>query len=60
MTVTYEVHEGYPSWHQQRAGAICAAMTTGFPTREVANDFADKLRERHPTLRVVVYERRIS
>lgn len=54
---TYEVHEGYPSWHQQRAGHISAAATTGFTTREAAEKLADGLRRHHPNLRVFIIER---
>lgn len=57
MKVTYEVHEGSPSWHQSRAGHISAAVTTGFETREDANAFAERLKANHPRLRVFVVER---
>jgi hypothetical protein len=48
VTETWDVHEGRPSWHQQRAGHISAAVTTGFKTREDAEAFAVKLRTHHP------------
>lgn len=53
---TYEVHEGYPSWHQQRAGHSSAAATVGFRSREEAEAFAARLTAHHPNLRVVVRE----
>lgn len=57
-TTTWEVHEGYPSWHQQRAGHISAAATTGFQSREDAEAFAARLRSHHPNMRVFVLERK--
>lgn len=56
LVIMYEVHEGRPSWHQQRAGHISAAVTTGFPTREDAEAFAQRLRDHHPHLYVFVLE----
>src|SRR5262245_58507103 len=60
MATTYEVHEGYPSWHQQRAGQISAAATVGFTTREAAEKLAAGLKAHHPTLRVFIIEHRSS
>jgi hypothetical protein len=57
---TYEVHEGYPSWHQQRAGAISAAATVGFTSRADAEQLAEGLRRNHPGLYVRVIEREDS
>ena len=54
QSATYEVHEGRPSWHQQRAGHISAAVTTGFRTKEEAEAFAARLREHHPNMPVFV------
>lgn len=59
-TITYDVHEGSPSWHQQRAWIISAAVTTGFKTREEAEEFAAKLRAHHPNMRVFITERRVK
>lgn len=56
FSVSYEVHEGRPSWHQARAGAISAGVTTGFVTRAAADEFADRLRAHHPSLYVFVRE----
>jgi hypothetical protein len=53
---TYDVHEGYPSWHQQRAGHISAAVTTGFKTREEAEAHMARLKAHHPALHVFVRE----
>lgn len=55
---TYEVHEGRPSWDQQRAGHISAAVTSGFATCEDAEAFAVKLRQHHPNMPVFVRERK--
>lgn len=52
----WEVHEGRPSWHQQRAGHISAAVTTGFRDRAEAEQFAQRLRDNHPGLYVFVRE----
>lgn len=51
---SWDVHEGRPSWHQQRAGHISAATTSGFKTRDEAEAFADKLRAKHPGMPVFV------
>lgn len=51
---SWDVHEGQPSWHQQRAGHVSAASTTGFKTRAEAESFADKLRANHPQMLVFV------
>jgi len=52
----FEVHEGAPSWHQQRAGHISAGVTTGFSTRAAADEHADRLRANHPGIPVFVRE----
>ena len=57
---TYEVHEGRPSWHQQRAGHISAAVTTGFPSRDEAEAFAARLQAHHPHMSVFVIERKVK
>lgn len=54
----WEVHEGRPSWHQQRAGHISAAVTTGFETRQQAEEFAQRLRDHHPGMHVFAQESR--
>ena len=43
--IEFRVHEGQPSWHQRRAGHRSAGVTTGFKTREAAEEFAAKLRK---------------
>lgn len=43
--IEFRVHEGQPSWHQRRAGYRSAGVTTGFKTREAAEEFAAKLRK---------------
>lgn len=53
---TYEVHEGIPSWHQQKAGHISAGVTTGFATRKDAEDFAERLKSQHPGMQVFIRE----
>jgi hypothetical protein len=53
---TWDVHEGRPSWHQQRAGHISAAVTSGFKSPEDAEAFAAKLRAQHPNMPVFVLE----
>lgn len=55
---TYDVHEGRPSWHQQRAGHISAGVTTGFVTRADAEAFAARLQAHHPDMPVFVRERK--
>lgn len=57
QATTYEVHEGRPSWHQQRAGHISAAATVGFKSREAAEEFAEGLRRHHPGMPVFVLQR---
>jgi hypothetical protein len=44
----WEVWQGRPSWHQQKAGHGCASITSGFPTKEEADECARKYREKHP------------
>jgi len=55
----YDVHEGSPSWHQQRAGHISAAVTTGFKTRAEAEKFKEGLKKHHPNLHVFIIEREV-
>lgn len=55
---TWEVHEGRPSWHQQRAGHISAAVTSGFKSKEEADTFAGKLKAHHPEMPVFVLKAR--
>ena len=55
---TYDVHEGRPSWHQQKAGHTSAAVTTGFPTRDDAEAYVARVRQHHPLLPLLVVERR--
>ncbi len=55
---TFDVHEGHPSWHQQRAGHISAGITSGFTSREDAEAFAARLKAHHPDMPVFVVERR--
>ena len=54
---TYEVHEGRPSWHQQCAGHISAAVTTGFTSRADAEKLVEGLKKHHPDLHVFIIER---
>ena len=51
---TWDVHEGMPSWHQQRAGHISAAVTSGYETQELAEAFAERLRAKYPGMLVFV------
>jgi hypothetical protein len=55
--IVYDVHEGSPSWHQQRAGHISAAVTSGFRTRAEAEALRDGLLKHHPGMRVFILER---
>jgi len=55
---TWDVHEGRPSWHQQRAGHISAAATVGFTSEAEAEEFARGLREHHPDMPVFVLKHR--
>ncbi len=55
--VVYDVHEGRPSWHQQRAGHISAAATVGFKTREDAEAYQARLKVHHPNLHTFVLAR---
>lgn len=52
----YIVHEGEPSWHQQRAGHPSAASSV-WSTRALAEQHAAGLRKHHPALRVWIQER---
>lgn len=45
---TWTVHEGRPSWHQQRAGGCCAGETIGFASREDAEVFAASIKALRP------------
>lgn len=54
---TYDVHEGRPSWHQQRAGGISAAVTSGFKTREDAEAYRERLKAHHPEIPTFILER---
>ena len=45
---TWEVHTGRPSWHQKRAGHLSSAITSGFDTREEAEEWLRRFQERHP------------
>ena len=56
----YDVHEGFPSWHQQRAGHISAGVTTGFTSREDADAFASRLKSHHPNMCVFVIAREVQ
>ena len=58
MAITYDVHEGRPSWHQSRAGHSCAAVTAGFTTREAAQEYIDRLLSLHPGM--VAYIREVK
>lgn len=58
MPTTYDVHEGRPSWHQQRAGHISAAVTSGFRTREDAEAYRESLKLHHPEIPTFIVERR--
>ena len=58
MTTTYDVHEGRPSWHQQRAGHISAGVTTGFATREAAEAFVARCKGFRPTTSIFIVERK--
>lgn len=60
MRTVYDVHEGYPSWHQQRAGHISAAVTSGFRSRAEAEKLVDALKKHHPGMHVFILERRIE
>jgi len=44
MNETWKVLEGMPSWHQRRAGGVCASVRSGFKSREAAEDWADRYR----------------
>lgn len=55
--VRYEVHEGRPSWHQQRAGAISAGVTVQ-PNKAAAVAYAARVRESRPGERVFVMPER--
>jgi hypothetical protein len=45
--VAYEVYTGRPSWHQQRAGAISAAIGV-YETRNDAERYVENFRKHHP------------
>lgn len=53
----YDVHEGRPSWHQQRAGHISAGVTTGFKTRAEADAFVTRCKGFRPDTYIFVVER---
>lgn len=55
----FDVHEGKPSWHQQRAGGVSAAVTSGFKTREDAEAYQKRLAEHHPETSSFVIERKV-
>lgn len=55
--VVYDVHEGRPSWHQQRAGHISAAATVGFKTRKDAEAYLSRFKAHHPDEPAFVVER---
>lgn len=56
----WDVHEGRPSWHQQRAGHISAAVTSGFRTREDAQAYQAGLREHHPEIPTFILARIVA
>lgn len=51
------VYEGRPSWHQQQAGQVCAAATTGFRNEADARAHAANLKKHHPDLHIRVGRR---
>ena len=59
MRTVYDVHEGRPSWHQQQAGHISAAVTTGFESRSDAEAFQARLKQHHPTLYTFIVSRQV-
>lgn len=56
--IVYDVHEGRPSWHQQRAGHISAAATVGFLTLDAAEAFEAKRKAHHPDILTFILARR--
>lgn len=46
--MTWDVHTGKPSWHQQRAGHISSSVMGGFATKAAAEEYARKFKEHHP------------
>lgn len=48
MAKTWDVYTGRPSWHQERAGHISAAVASGFASREEAEAYAAQCRELRP------------
>ena len=57
MPSTFDVHEGRPSWHQQKAGHISAGVTSGFKTREEAEVYMERCREYRPNEPRFIVER---
>lgn len=55
--VPYEVQQGKPSWHQAKAGAVCAAVSR-FGSKGEADAFAERYRAAHPGEPAVVVRTR--
>lgn len=55
--VPYEVQQGKPSWHQAKAGAVCAGVTR-FGSKGEADAFAERYRAAHPGEPAVVVRSR--
>lgn len=58
ISTEYCVHEGSPSWHQQRAGHVSAAMTCGIWSKREAEKLARGLRRHHPGMPVFITKER--
>lgn len=48
ISTEYCVHEGRPSWHQQKAGHVSAAMTCGIWSKREAERELRKFKKHHP------------
>lgn len=55
---SWDVHEGRPSWHQQCAGHISAAVTSGFASEAEAQAYVDRLKTHHPEIPTFIVKHR--